>query len=163
MSRKVLWAIIVSIVIVAGFIGARSLMASPEKAAPELIPPSAGQSYFPAETLADEQGAVVVVVSQLNLNGPSDTLDFEIALDTHSFDLSMDLAKNAFLTTDIGLSISATKWDAPSGGHHVSGTLSFPVSLGDQVVLEGAEQVTLTIRNLDAPKRVFTWELQPAS
>jgi hypothetical protein len=71
-------------------------------------------------------------------------------------------AQNAFLTTDTGLTVSAVAWDAPSGGHHVSGVLSFPASLGDQGVLEGAEQVTLTIRNVDVPERVFMWEIQPA-
>lgn len=160
MSRKVLWAV-VPVIVIAGFIGVRSLLASPEKTAPDVIPPANGQPYFPTETLTDEQGAVVVVVTQLDLNDPNETLDFEIALDTHSVDLSMDLAQNALLTTDTGLTVSATKWDAPSGGHHVSGTLSFPASLGDQAVLEGAEQVTLTIRDVDVPERVFTWEIQP--
>jgi hypothetical protein len=161
MSRKVLW-VAVPVLVVAVFVGARSLLASSEKTAPDAIQPAAGQSYFTTETLTDEQGAVVVTVTQINLNGPGETLDFEVALNTHSVDLSMDLAQNAFLTTDTGLTVSAIRWDAPSGGHHVSGTLSFPTGLGDQVVLEGVEQVTLTIRNVAAPERVFTWKIQPA-
>ena len=160
MSRKIWW-VVVPVLVVAILVGARSLLASPEKTAPDVIQPAAGQSYFPTETLTDEQGAVVVAVTQINLNGPGETLDFEVALNTHSVDLGMDLAQNAFLTTDSGLTVSAVKWDAPSGGHHVSGTLSFPANLDDQVVLEGAGQVTLTIRNVDAPERVFIWEIRP--
>jgi len=162
MSRKVLWiAVPVLVVVIAA--GVRSLLASPEKAAQDVIQPTPGQPYFSTEALTDDQGAVVVAVTQLNLNGPGETLDFEVSLNTHSVDLGMDLAQNAFLTTDTELTVSAVKWDAPSGGHHVSGVLSFPVSLDDQGVLEGAGQVTLTIRNVDVPERIFTWKVQPAS
>jgi hypothetical protein len=157
-----LW-VIGPVLVVAFFLGARSLLAWSENDAPDMIQPAAGQPYFPTDTMTDEQGAVVVAVTQLNLNGPGETFDFEIVLDTHSVNLDMDLAQNAFLTTDTGLTVSAVEWDAPSGGHHVSGTLSFPVRLGDQAVLEGAAQVILTIRNVDAPERAFTWEIQPAS
>jgi hypothetical protein len=161
MSRKMLW-VVVPVLVVAVLLGARSLLASPEKNVPEVVQPAVGQPYFSTETLTDDQGAVEVAVTQINLNDPSETLDFEVALNTHSVDLGMDLAQNAFLTTDTGLTVSAVKWDAPSGGHHVSGVLNFPVSLGDQGVLEGVEQVTLTIRNVDVPERVFTWKIQPA-
>lgn len=63
----------------------------------------------------DEQGAVVVEVTPLNLNAQGNTLDFEVALNTHSVDLGMDLAQLAILTTDAGITLNATKWDAPRG------------------------------------------------
>lgn len=83
-------------------------------------------------------------------------------MNTHSVDLGVNLAKNAVLTTDTGLTVSPVRWDAPSGGHHISGTLSFAPVVGDKVVLEGAARLTLTLRNVDVPERVFTWDLQPA-
>lgn len=161
MNRKLLW-IAVPVVVIVALVGAGSLLASSQKNAPEVVEPVAGEAYFPTVTLTDEQGAVVVEVTQLNLNGPGDTLDFAVAMNTHSVNLDTDLAKHAFLTTDTGLTVSPVRWDAPSGGHHIAGTLSFPPVVGDKVVLEGAARLTLTIRNVDVAERVFTWDLQPA-
>lgn len=110
------------------------------------------------EPIMDEQGAVTVEIIPLNFHNPSETLDFEIVLNTHSIDLSMNLATLATLTTDTGKVIQAISWDAPLGGHHVSGTLSFPAEVEGNPVLEGVSQVTLTIVNVDAPERIFTWE-----
>lgn len=161
MNRKLLW-IAVPVVVIVALVGVGSLLASSQKNAPEVVEPVAGEAYFPTATLTDEQGAVVVEVTQLNLNGPGDTLDFAVAMNTHSVDLGVNLAKNAVLTTDTGLTVSPVRWDAPSGGHHISGTLSFSPVVGDKVVLGGAARLTLTIRNVDVAERVFTWELQPA-
>lgn len=107
----------------------------------------------------DNQGAVTVEVIPLNLDTPGDTLDFEVAMNTHSVDLSMDLAALATLEADTGLSVVPATWDGPRGGHHVSGTLSFPASVDGEPLLEGARKLTLTIRDVDAPERVFVWEL----
>lgn len=108
----------------------------------------------------DQQGSVTVEVTPLNLSNPSDSLEFEVALNTHSIDLSMDLAALATLTTDTGLAVQATLWDAPRGGHHVSGKLVFPAMKDGRSILEGAGKLTLTILSLDAPSRVFEWEVK---
>jgi len=102
---------------------------------------------------------VTVIVTPLDLNNSQDTLLFEVALETHSIDLSMDLATLATLSTNTGESVNASTWDAPRGGHHVSGTLSFPANVDGKPVLEGVSKLTLTIKNLDAPERVFTWAI----
>ena len=70
----------------------------------------------------------------------------------------MDLAGLATLTTDSGQTVQALKWDAPLGGHHVSGILSFPAAADGVAVLEGASSFTITIVDVDAPVRVFTWK-----
>ena len=111
-------------------------------------------------TRLDEQGAVVFEVTPLNLGTPADTLEFDVAMNTHSVDLSMDLATLSTLTTDTGLTVQASKWDATPGGHHVQGTLIFPSSQDATPILEGASKLTLTIVNVDAETRVFEWELK---
>ncbi|MBE2199519.1 MAG: hypothetical protein IAE79_12975 [Anaerolinea sp.] len=111
------------------------------------------------ETIIDEQGAVSVAITPLNLSANAPTLDFEVVLDTHSVDLSMDLMTLATLTADNGRSVTATLWDAVPGGHHVSGILSFPADAAGTAVLEGASQLTLTIRDIDAPERSYVWSL----
>jgi hypothetical protein len=111
------------------------------------------------ETAVDEQGAVSVAITPLDLSADAPTLGFEVVMDTHSVDLSMDLAALATLTTDNGRSVTATLWDAVPGGHHVSGVLTFPAVVEETAVLEGAAQLTLTIRDVDAPERMFVWTL----
>lgn len=81
-------------------------------------------------------------------------------LTTHSIDLSMDLATQSTLTTDTGVTVQATLWDAPLGGHHVEGKLIFPATKDGKSILEGATRLTLTILNVDAPTRIFEWELK---
>ncbi|GAB4577475.1 MAG: hypothetical protein Fur0022_02060 [Anaerolineales bacterium] len=117
---------------------------------------SAG-SWGEGTLLVDDQGSVTVEVTPLNPANPGETLDFQIVLDTHSVDLSMNLAELASLTTDTGKTVQAVKWEAPLGGHHVEGTLSFPVEVNNTPLLEEAATLTLTIVNLDAPTRTFVW------
>lgn len=111
------------------------------------------------ETRVDEQGAVIVSVTPLNLRASGATLDFEVILETHSVDLSMDLAALATLTNDNGRAVEPSGWDGPQGGHHVEGTLSFPTEVNGEPLLADASGLTLTINNVDAPERVFTWDL----
>lgn len=108
----------------------------------------------------DEQGMVVFEVAPLNLGAPGDSLDFDVVMDTHSVDLSMDLAQVATLITDTGTVVQATFWDAPRGGHHVAGRLVFPSSKDGVSILAGVTKLVLQIRDVDAPMRTFEWELK---
>ena len=108
----------------------------------------------------DEQGAVVFAVIPLNLETAADTIEFDVSMNTHSVDLSMDLATLSTLSTDTGLTVEAARWDATPGGHHVDGRLIFPLTTDGKSVLEGASKLTLTIVNVDAASRVFEWDLK---
>jgi hypothetical protein len=107
----------------------------------------------------DEQGAVSVVAIPQHWEGGGDTIDFEIVMNTHSVDLSFDLAPLSTLTTDTGIEVAALRWQAPGGGHHVTGTLSFPAQVDGKPVLKGVSLITLKIDNMDVPERVFTWQI----
>ena len=135
---------------------------TPLSASPAPAPVSTTDSAleFDSATRTDQQGAIIFEVTPLNLDAPADTLEFDIVLTTHSIDLSMDLATLATLTTDTGVTIQATLLDAPRGGHHVVGKLIFPAATDGKSILEGATKLTLTIVNVDAPVRVFEWELK---
>ena len=132
------------------------VVAAAEEAASESTAP---EETAVLDTAVDEQGAVTVSVTPVDLNQEAATLAFEVAMNTHSVDLSMDLAELATLTTDSGRTVSATLWDAVPGGHHVSGVLTFPAVVEGTAVLEGAAELTLTITGVDAPSRTFTWLL----
>ncbi len=150
--------------------GAAARPADSSSNAPQAAPLATEASLHPDNTVVpsadltrtDGQGMVTVEVTPLNLSEAADTvtLDFDVAMNTHSVDLSMDLAQLATLTTDTGVSVQATQWEATPGGHHVSGKLIFPATKDGKGVLEGASKLTLTIVNVDAPSRVFEWQLK---
>jgi hypothetical protein len=126
----------------------------------ESVPPPIDEADTSSDmTRSDQQGAVVVSITPLNLADSSEQLEFDVVLETHSVDLSMDLAVLSSLTTDTGVIMQATLWDAPRGGHHVSGKLIFPALSDGRPILEGASRLTLTILDVDAPSRVFEWQL----
>ena len=130
-------------------------------------PPSAtaAQSVTTAQegqdqTRIDSQGAVVVEVTPIDLDAGNE-LRFQVQMNTHSVDLSMDLSVLAELETNLGVRVSAISWDGPAGGHHVSGTLVFPAQVNGQSTLAGARQLTLVLRSIDSIERRFVWELEP--
>ncbi|MFQ6058538.1 MAG: hypothetical protein ACE5MB_06650 [Anaerolineae bacterium] len=106
-------------------------------------------------TRFSDAGRVVVDVTPLNLDRPEDTLHFRVGMNTHSVDLSYDLAQLAVLRTDRGDEVAALRWDGAMGGHHVNGTLYFPA-----VNLEGVQWLEVVIRGVaGVSERVFRWEL----
>ncbi|HEY6073029.1 MAG TPA: hypothetical protein VIV15_06435 [Anaerolineales bacterium] len=128
---------------------------------PALIPTLFPNANVGGElTRTDEQGMVVIEVTPINLGTPADSIEFDVVMNTHSVDLSMDVARLSTLTTDTGLTVPAAQWDAPSGGHHLSGKLIFPSVQDGKPILEGAGKLVLTIINLDAPSRLFEWDLK---
>jgi hypothetical protein len=115
-------------------------------------------TWLMGKTLEDGQGSVTVAVTMGQINSAADSIEFEVVMDTHSVDLNMDLAPLATLTTNTGISVDGLAWTTSESGHHVSGVLSFPASLNGVSILDGATELTLTIRNVDAAERIFTWQ-----
>lgn len=116
----------------------------------------------PVQDLAryDAQGAVEVNVEpRVWSREPGGTIEFEISMNTHSVDLSMDLAKQSTLQTDLGVSVASLDWTGGSG-HHVVGVLRFPAATATgRSVLDGAALLILTISDVDAPARIFQWDI----
>ncbi len=105
----------------------------------------------------NDEASVTVEVTPLNLTDQSaSTLDFKIALNTHSVDLNYDLTTIATLSSDTGEKVQPTKWDGPAGGgHHREGTLSFP-QLKNRV-----QSLTLVLRGIaGVPEREFVWKVK---
>ncbi|MEK6220890.1 MAG: hypothetical protein N2D54_01420 [Chloroflexota bacterium] len=106
----------------------------------------------------DQQGAVEVSISPINLNSPENGISFQIGLNTHSVDLNMNLADLSIIELDNGLTLSQANWEGEIGGHHLSGVLVFPLSDKEISQLNSARQITLTIKNVDALSRSFIWQ-----
>ena len=120
----------------------------------------AGIAWLEGQSREDSQGSVTVVLTGKNVNAESDTLEFDVVMDTHTVELDMDLTPLATLTTDTGISVDGLAWSTAESGHHVTGMLSFPASLDGVSILEGATELTVTIRDIDAAERIFTWQAQ---
>ncbi len=116
----------------------------------------------PSQNLSrvDRQGAVEMAVTPMDIGGGSDgVIRFEVTIKTHTVDLSMDLARLSTLATDLGMRLDAESWTGGSG-HHVSGELDFPMYTPDGTPLIGdAQEIILTIRDVDASERVFVWQV----
>lgn len=125
-----------------------------------IVGPSIPEPPTQVLTLVDDQGAVEVAVTPITSDGGSnDTLVFEVTMNTHSVDLPLNLTALSSLETDKGTTVFATAWSG-GGGHHVRGLLEFPIDTPDgSEILEGASQIILTIRDIDAEQRVFAWTL----
>ena len=110
-------------------------------------------------TQSNDGGQVTVSVTW---NGASSGPVFQVALNTHAVPLdSIDLTQLAALRVDGGNAIPPIGWDAPKGGHHHSGTLTFPATASDgkSLISSDTRQIELTIRDVaGVPKRVFVWK-----
>ncbi|MBA3074208.1 MAG: hypothetical protein FP831_11465 [Anaerolineae bacterium] len=113
----------------------------------------------PILTQTDSQGAISVEITPENLKTIGETLVFDVSLNTHYIDLSMNLAQLSSLTTDTGKVIQATTWDATRGGHHVAGKLVFNTVIDGKNLLDGVKGIKITINGLDVPSRQFSWQL----
>ncbi len=149
--------LILSLVLSACSVTSTSLPTDPQ---PDAVSTDSSSPSNDSAMRIDQQGAIIFEITPLNLRAPTDTLEFDVVMTTHSIDLIMDLAKLSTLTTDTGVSVDATVWDAPLGGHHVEGKLIFPTTKDGKSILEGATKLTLTIINVDSPSRIFEWELK---
>lgn len=102
----------------------------------------------------------MISVAPMEATGDSgNLLVFAVSMNTHSVDLSMDLADLSTLAADTGQVLQAMSWTGGSG-HHVQGQLAFPSYLDDGTpLLEGATEITLTLRGVDAEERTFVWRV----
>lgn len=103
-------------------------------------------------------GGVTVKVSRLEA---ADTLAFKVVLDTHSVNLdTYDLGQLAVLRTASGEEIAPYEWEAPAGGHHREGTLSFPAVAtdGSPLLQPDGGPLLLVIRDIaGVAERTFSW------
>lgn len=149
------YVIPIVIVTVAVLIGAGVRLLSTTTAAQ---PPPVPASVTADTTRISEGGQVTVKASWAN---PFASPVFTIVMDTHAVDLDgYDLARIAALRVDGGPELAPIGWDAPAGGHHREGTLTFPTEQGgNSVIGVKTRTVELIVRGVaGVPERVLTWE-----
>jgi hypothetical protein len=111
-----------------------------------------------AMTRTNEGGQITIKVTWQGRDaGPV----FTVEMDTHAVNLDgYNLQQLAVLRIDQQQEMQPSGWNAPTGGHHRSGILSFPATTasGTPVIGSNTRLITLLIRNVgNVPERVFTW------
>lgn len=97
-------------------------------------------------------GAVEVEVTPISVE-PKSNMKFEIALNTHSVDLSYDYTKIIKAEDDLENPYRVVSWSGGEGGHHLSGKVELePIS-------ETATKIRLTIDGVDNQIETFEWSL----
>jgi hypothetical protein len=113
-----------------------------------------------APTQTNTGGQVTVAVTW---QGSTAEPAFTVVLDTHTVNLDRyDLRLLAVLRTDQGQEARPLGWDAPAGGHHREGRLTFPATTidGSPLFDPSVRAIELVIRNVaGVPERVFRWSL----
>ena len=116
---------------------------------------------MPATSAASQTSEGGQVTITATWAGPNAGPVFNVVMDTHAVDLDgYDLRQLALLRIDGDATIQPTGWDAPKGGHHRKGALTFPTVTADgRAVLEPqARTVELIIRDVaGVPERSFRW------
>lgn len=121
----------------------------PKSVSPTQLTPTAA-AY---ETKKSEAANVTVMVTPITLK-PGFSASFDVAFETHSVELEFDVPQIATLTDNQG-SFGIPTWNgSPPGGHHRSGTLTFPTPLGK------ASTVSLIFKGIArVPMRTFEWNV----
>lgn len=120
---------------------------------------STAPAGFDPAPQTSEAGSVTVEVTWGATGAGAPT--FAVSLETHSVDLDgYDLRQLALLRTDQDIEAHPTGWEAPKGGHHRSGTLTFPAAAADGRPLVGpaTQRVELLIHDVAGVlERRFEW------
>ncbi len=109
-----------------------------------------GNKTYQAQENDEKQVAVSATPKTLS---SSQNVVFDVAMNNHMYELSYDLAKTAVLTDSSGNTYKPLSWNGSTGGHHVSGQLTFPKLAPD------ASQVSLTLPGIVGVDRTFSWNL----
>jgi hypothetical protein len=114
----------------------------------------------PGQKKTAEKGGVSVSVIPLNLaEGATATIDFQLVMDTHSGALPSDMISFAKLVGEGGVETPPFAWNGGRGGHHLSGTLSFPA-----VIRKEGGSLTLILKSVDGRNDMrFEWEVPSKS
>ena len=109
-------------------------------------------------TQIKNENAVTVEVTPLNITGSGSTLDFRVALNTHSGDLNYDVTKVVVLRDSRNNEYAPTGWDGSSGGHHVEDILKFDGRA--DILKPGVTSLSLELKGIaQVPSRQFQWNV----
>ena len=105
------------------------------------------------ESKTDNQLAVTITVTPIDISSQLKKWEFEIVMDTHSVELNQDLTKMAVLVDDQGKEDKPLSWEGTIGGHHREGLLIF------NQIIPTPKSVQLKVSGIGDVIRSFDWQL----
>ncbi|MEK7081204.1 MAG: hypothetical protein AAB902_02350 [Patescibacteria group bacterium] len=107
------------------------------------------------ESKTDEQSAITVTVTPIDIFPRSKQWKFDISMNTHSIELDQDLTKTTVLVDNQGKEYRPIAWEGPVGGHHREGVLVF------NAINPLPKYIELKIKNIGSSvtERLFKWDL----
>ncbi|MDP3956515.1 MAG: hypothetical protein Q8P97_00785 [bacterium] len=117
----------------------------------EIGAPSTPQKW---ESRTDDQSAVTITVTPIDISPQSKEWKFDIVMNTHSVELDQDLTKSASLIDVQGKEYKPLNWEGTVGGHHREGVLTF------NRIMPAPQLITLKISGVGDVERSFTWQLK---
>jgi len=104
------------------------------------------------QEVVKQAGAVEIKVKPSQLEVGKNIL-FTVTLDTHSVELSYDLAELAYVEDNLGNKYEPESWSGGKGGHHLSGELTFGK------LKSKANGIKLNFEGIENEEVFFEWEL----
>jgi len=102
----------------------------------------------------NDEGGVSAEVTPIDFSF-STPVKLKIDFTTHQGNLDFDMTKISYLLDDKNNKYIPASWDGGSGGHHLSGTLSFSEPIKD------TKTIKFTIENVyNVEKREFFWQVK---
>ncbi|MFA6392670.1 MAG: hypothetical protein WCW54_01090 [Candidatus Paceibacterota bacterium] len=106
------------------------------------------------ESKTDEQLAVTVTITPVDVSSQSKEWRFEIVMNNHEIELDQDLIKNTVLVDNQGKVYTPLRWEgAEAGGHHREGVLVF------EAINPNPKSIELKISGIKETVRSFIWQL----
>lgn len=120
----------------------------------ENTPVSTSTSAQKWDPQTNEQDAVTVTVTPIDLGVDSKEWKFDVVMNTHSVELDQDMVKATILIDNPGEEYKPVRWEgAGPGGHHREGVLVFaPIKPYPQ-------HLNLIIKGIGGIDRPFAWIL----
>lgn len=107
------------------------------------------------ESKTDDQSAVIVIVTPIDIFSQAKEWKFDIVMDTHSVEMDQDFTKTAVLVDGQRKEYKPLRWEGtPAGGHHREGTLVFGQIKSDSNLIE------LKISGIGDATRSFSWQIK---
>lgn len=106
------------------------------------------------ESKTDEQSAVTIIVTPIDISPQSKEWKFDIVMDTHSVELNQDLIKTAVLVDGRGKEYKPLNWEGAVGGHHREGVLIF------NQIIPAPKSIELKISGIGNVVRSFAWQFK---
>jgi len=105
------------------------------------------------ESKTDEQLAITVIVTPVDILSQSNEWKFDIVMDNHTIELDQDLVKNTILVDDQGKVYKPLRWEgSEAGGHHREGILVF------ETINPNPKSIELKISGIGDIIRNFSWQ-----